>query len=57
VLAPSILALVRLVDVTGIAPVTPLACKELEPSLMALSTILVPNVFNNLGNLLFANSM
>jgi hypothetical protein len=44
---------VGLVDVTGIEPVTPLACKELEPSLMALSTILVSHVFNNLGNLLF----
>jgi hypothetical protein len=57
VLAPSILVLVRLLDVTGIEPVTSLACKKLEPSLIALSTILVPNVFNYLGNLLFANSM
>ena len=55
-LAPSILALVRLADVTGIEPVAPLACKELEPSLVALSTILVSNAFNNLGNLLFARS-
>jgi hypothetical protein len=46
---------IKLVDVTGIEPVDP-ACKEPESSVMVLSLILVSNVFNNLGNLLFARS-
>ena len=44
-----------LVDVTGIEPVTPV-CKEAESFLITPSSLLVSGVFNNLGNLLFAQS-